>query len=107
MVSCVQLYLMRPVAAVADGGGGVFGATKPEGRHGLEGTLARAIVLCVCTVSASFEVCVELYAGKVQKAASLVRDDDDLCLLAAFLCSRWPLASVLNRNIKTSFTLGL
>lgn len=57
MVSCVQLYLMQPNAEVEGVvAGGLSGTVKPGGKHGLEGTLARAIVLCVCTASASFEV---------------------------------------------------
>eukprot|EP00903_Cladosiphon_okamuranus_P014164 g13163.t1 len=48
MVSCVQLYLMR---GAGDGGP----AVDPGGEGGLEGTLGRAIILCVCTVSASVE----------------------------------------------------
>lgn len=49
MVSCVQLHLMKG----AEAGGPVV---DPGGERGLEGTLARAIILCVCTVSASVEV---------------------------------------------------
>lgn len=48
MVCCVQLHLMRPTFDA--------GATPGDGSNGLEGTLVRAIILCVCTVSASFEV---------------------------------------------------
>ncbi|CAM9695559.1 unnamed protein product [Ectocarpus sp. 4 AP-2014] len=54
MVSCVQLHLMK-AAAEAGGGGGGGGTQDPVGEQGLEGTLARAIVMCVCTVSASME----------------------------------------------------
>lgn len=49
MVSCVQLHLMKG----AEAGGS---AVDPGGERGLEGTLGRAIILCVCTVSASVEV---------------------------------------------------
>ncbi|CAM9687796.1 unnamed protein product, partial [Ectocarpus sp. 12 AP-2014] len=49
MVSCVQLHLMK---AAAEAGGGT---QDPGGEQGLGGTLARAIVMCVCTVSASME----------------------------------------------------
>lgn len=52
MVSCVQLHLIK--GAEAGGGGGDVVDSGGEG--GLEGTLARAIILCVCTVSASMEV---------------------------------------------------
>ncbi|CAM9620685.1 unnamed protein product, partial [Ectocarpus sp. 13 AM-2016] len=52
MVSCVQLHLMK---AAAEGGGGGGGTQDPGGEQGLGGTLARAIVMCVCTVSASME----------------------------------------------------
>lgn len=48
MVSCVQLYLMK---ADAD-----RGPAKVVGEGSLEETLARAIVLCICTASASFDV---------------------------------------------------
>ncbi|CAN0322986.1 unnamed protein product, partial [Ectocarpus sp. 12 AP-2014] len=52
MVSCVQLHLMK---AAAEAGGGGGGTQDPGGEQGLGGTLARAIVMCVCTVSASME----------------------------------------------------
>lgn len=48
MVCCVQLHLMKSSFDA--------GTTPGDGSQGLEGTLVRAIILCVCTVSASFEV---------------------------------------------------
>lgn len=61
MVSCVQLHLMKGAETGAgssrgSGVGGAAGTVDPGGKGGLEGTLARAIVLSVCTVSASVEV---------------------------------------------------
>ncbi|CBJ33805.1 conserved unknown protein [Ectocarpus siliculosus] len=56
MVSCVQLHLMKAAAEAGGGGGGRGDGTQdPGGEQGLGGTLARSIVMCVCTVSASME----------------------------------------------------
>ncbi|CAM9337356.1 unnamed protein product [Ectocarpus sp. 6 AP-2014] len=55
MVSCVQLHLMKAAAEAGGGGGRGDGTQDPGGEQGLGGTLARAIVMCVCTVSASME----------------------------------------------------
>lgn len=56
MVSCVQLHLMKAAAEAGGSGGRGDGIQDPGCEQGLGGTLARAIVMCVCTVSASMEV---------------------------------------------------
>lgn len=49
MVCCLQLHLMGPAFDAGPGAG------LEDGANGLEGTLVRAIILCVCTASASYE----------------------------------------------------
>lgn len=69
MVSCIQLHLMRPTTGHRSGNAaasgrmgngrsrdGGAGTSPADGGKGVEGTLARAIILCVCTASASIEV---------------------------------------------------
>ncbi|CAM9476363.1 unnamed protein product [Discosporangium mesarthrocarpum] len=67
MVSCMQLHLMKAGSSTSTGvgagsalvlaGGGGRGRGGGCDERGLEGVLTRAMILCVCTVSASIDVC--------------------------------------------------